>query len=54
MELKNWYKVRYKLKHIKTISAHSKWEAMDRVYNENLGKLPRMDRKLLTAVLSRY
>jgi len=45
------YKVRYAGKHIRIISAHSKWEAIDRVYNDNIGEYPWIERKKLTAVL---
>ena len=61
MEQTQSYNVRYASKHIKTISAHSKWEAIDRVYNEYIqqyawhiqdGMAP-IERRLLTATLNR-
>ena len=53
MEKTQSYKVRYASKYIKTISAHSKWEAIDRVYNEFIGQYAWIERRLLTAVLDR-
>ena len=53
MEQTHSYYVRYASKHIKTISAHSKWEAIDRVYNDNIGEYPWIERKKLTATLNR-
>lgn len=53
MEKTQNYKVRYASKHIKTIEAHSKWEAIDRIYNDNIGQFPWIERNKLTAVLSR-
>jgi hypothetical protein len=59
MEQTQSYKVRYawgqgsRFTHIKTISAHSRWEAIDRVYNENIGQFPWIERSKLTAVLNR-
>ena len=38
MERQKYFKVRYAGKLIKVIPAHTKWEAIDRVYNENIGK----------------
>jgi hypothetical protein len=53
MERQNYYKVRYAGKLIKVIPAHSKWEAMDRVYNQNIQEFPWIKREKLTAVLNR-
>ena len=53
MEQTQSYKVRYASKHIKTISAHSRWEAIDRIYNENIGQFPWIERNKLTATLNR-
>lgn len=53
MEQTQSYKVRYASKHITIISAHSKWEAIDRTYNENIEQYPWIERRLLTAVLNR-
>jgi len=53
MERKRYYKVRYAGRLIRVFPAHSKWEAIDRVYNENIAKHPWIDRSKLTAVLNR-
>jgi predicted metal-dependent hydrolase len=56
MEQTHSYNVRYASKHIKTISAHSKWEAIDRVYNEYMEQYAwygSIERRLLTATLNR-
>jgi hypothetical protein len=53
MERKNYYKVRYAGKLIKVIPAHSKWEAIDRIYNDNINEYPWIKRDKLTAVKSK-
>jgi len=53
MEGQNYYKVRYAGKLIKVLPAHSKWEAMDRIYSENIGRYPWIQREKLTAVKSK-
>lgn len=53
MERKNYYKVRYAGKLIKVIPAHSKWEAIDRIYNDSINEYPWIKRNKLTAVLNR-
>jgi hypothetical protein len=53
MERKNYYKVRYAGKLIKVIPAHSKWEAIDRIYNNNINEYPWIKRDKLTAVKSK-
>lgn len=53
MEAQKYFKVRYAGKLIKVIPAHTKWEAIDRVYNENIGKYKWILREKFTAVVSR-
>jgi hypothetical protein len=53
MESKQYYKVRYAGKDICNISAHSKWEAIDRVFYDNISRYPWIVRQKLTAVLTR-
>ena len=53
MESKQYYKVRYAGKDICNISAHSKWEAIDRVFNDNISRYPWIVRQKLSAVLTR-
>lgn len=53
MERKRYYKVRYAGRLIKVFPAHSKWEAIDRVYHENITQYPWIDRSKFTAVLNR-
>jgi|TARA_R110001592_G_scaffold281154_1_gene548588 hypothetical protein len=53
MEAQNYYKVRYAGKLIKVIPAHSKWEAMDRIYSQNIEQYPWIKREKLTAVKSK-
>ena len=53
MEQTQNYKVRYSGKLIRIVTAHSKWEAIDRVYNEFIGQYAWIERRLLTAVLNR-
>jgi|TARA_R110000803_G_scaffold95632_3_gene163721 hypothetical protein len=53
MEAQNYYKVRYAGKLIKVIPAHSKWEAMDRIFNDNIQRYPWINRQKLTAVKSK-
>ena len=36
MESKNYYRVTYNNKFIKNLIAHTKWEAVDKVYAENI------------------
>tara|TARA_R110000823_G_scaffold196947_1_gene328209 strand:- start:1710 stop:1910 length:201 start_codon:yes stop_codon:yes gene_type:complete len=50
MEAQNYYQVRYAGKPIKVIPAHSKWEAMDRIYSQNIEEFPWIKREKLTAV----
>tara|TARA_R110000803_G_scaffold187779_1_gene250120 strand:+ start:1001 stop:1165 length:165 start_codon:yes stop_codon:yes gene_type:complete len=53
MEAQNYYKVKYAGKLIKVIPAHSKWEAMDRIYSQNIEQYPWIKREKLTAVKSK-
>lgn len=53
MESKQYYRVRYAGKDICIISAHSKWEAIDRVYNDNISRYTWIVRQKLTAVLTK-
>ena len=53
MERQHHYKVRYAGKLIKVIPAHSKWEAVDRIYSQNIEQFPWIKREKLTAVKSR-
>jgi hypothetical protein len=53
MERKQYYKVRYAGRDICIISAHSKWEAVDRVFHDNISRYPWIVRQKLTAVLTR-
>ena len=53
MEAQKYFKVRYAGKLIKVVPAHTKWEAIDRVYNENIGKYKWILREKFTAVVSR-
>lgn len=53
MEAKQYYKVRYAGRLIKVLPAHSKWEAIDRIYHENIQRYPWIQRNKLTAVLNR-
>ena len=53
MEAIRYFKVRYAGKLIKVLPAHTKWEAIDRVYNENVGKYKWIERSKFTAVLKR-
>ena len=50
MERKSYYKVMYAGRLIKVLSAHSKWEAIDRIYSDNIAKHPWIQRNKLTAV----
>lgn len=52
-ERQSYYKVRYAGKLIKVIPAHSKWEAIDRIYNENIERYKWILREKLTAVKSK-
>jgi hypothetical protein len=52
LERKHYFKVRYASKHIETICAHSKWEAIDMVYSKNIQRYGWIQRRLLTAVRS--
>jgi hypothetical protein len=52
-ERKHYYKVRYAGKLIKVLSAHSKWEAIDRIYNDNIGRYKWIVREKFTAVKSK-
>ncbi len=52
-ERQHYYKVRYAGKLIKVLPAHSKWEAIDRVYNDNISKFPWIIRAKFNAVKSR-
>jgi hypothetical protein len=52
-ERQNYYKVRYAGKLIKVLPAHSKWEAIDRIYNENIGRYKWIVREKFTAVKSK-
>lgn len=47
------YVVRYAGKFITSIGCHSKWEAIDRVYNRNIHQYPWIERSKLTAVLKK-
>lgn len=53
MERQKYFKVRYAGKLIKVVPAYSKWEAIDRVYNENISKYKWILREKFTAVISR-
>ena len=48
--MKQYYNVRYLGKMVKVVCAHSKWEAMDKICNEN----PHILRKSYSASLSRH
>jgi len=49
MEAIKYFKVRYAGKLIKVLPAHTKWEAIDRVYNENVGTYKWIERSKFTA-----
>tara|TARA_R110000803_G_scaffold56959_3_gene114657 strand:+ start:6248 stop:6409 length:162 start_codon:yes stop_codon:yes gene_type:complete len=53
MENLKYYRVRYAGKPIKVIPAHSKWEAIDRIYNDNIKQYAWIKRELLTATIRR-
>ena len=52
-ETKRMYNVRYATKFIEVVSAHSKWEAEDRVYQENKPRYAWISRDKLKATLKR-
>ena len=49
-ERQDYYKVRYAGKLIKVLPAHSKWEAMDKLYSYYINRYPWIKREKLTAV----
>jgi hypothetical protein len=53
MERQKYFKVRYAGRQIKVVPAYTKWEAIDRVYNENISKYAWIDRQKFTAVVCR-
>ncbi|NND24067.1 MAG: hypothetical protein HKN86_05170 [Acidimicrobiia bacterium] len=53
MERQSYYNVRYAGKLIQVIPAHTKWEAIDRIYNKNIGTHPWIKREKFTAVKSK-
>jgi len=52
-ETKRMYNVRYATKFIEVVSAHSKWEAEDRVYQENKPRYAWISRGKLKATIKR-
>jgi len=52
-ETKRMYNVRYATKFIEVVSAHSKWEAEDRVYQENKPRYAWISRDKLKATAKR-
>jgi|TARA_R100000935_G_scaffold10727_1_gene21412 hypothetical protein len=50
MEQQSYYKVRYAGKLIKVVTAHSKWQAIDIIYEKNKSQFPWIIRQKLTAV----
>tara|TARA_R100000541_G_scaffold12992_1_gene21763 strand:- start:390 stop:554 length:165 start_codon:yes stop_codon:yes gene_type:complete len=53
MEKQNYYKVRYAGKLIRVIPAHSKWEAIDKIYSTYIQEYKWIKREKLTAVKSK-
>ena len=53
MEAIRYFKVRYAGKLIKILPAHTKWEAIDRVYNENVGTYKWIVRSKFNAVIQK-
>lgn len=53
MERQYYFKVKYAGRLIKVVPAHTKFEAIDRVYNENVGEYKWILREKFTAVISR-
>ena len=53
MEAMRYFKVRYAGKLIKVVPAHTKWEAIDRVYNENVGTYKWIVRSKFNAVIQK-
>jgi len=53
MEAMRYFKVRYAGKLIKVVPAHTLWEAIDKIYNENVGTYKWIVRNKFTAVVSR-
>tara|TARA_B100000768_G_scaffold174325_1_gene184487 strand:+ start:574 stop:738 length:165 start_codon:yes stop_codon:yes gene_type:complete len=53
MEKQNYYNVRYAGKLIQVLPAHSKWEAIDKLYSLYIGRYPWIKREKLTAVKSK-
>ncbi len=52
-ERQTYFSVRDVGKPIVVIPAHTKWEAIDRVYNENIGRYKWIVREKFTAVKSK-
>jgi len=52
-ERQHYFNVRYAGRLIKVIPAHTKFEAIDRVYNENIGRYKWIVREKFTAVKSK-
>jgi hypothetical protein len=49
MENQNYFRVTYENRFIKTLTACTKWEAVDKVYAENISQFPSMKRQNLNA-----
>jgi len=50
MEKQYYFHVRYAGKLIEVVAAHTKWEAIDRIYNKNIGRFDWILREKFTAV----
>tara|TARA_Y100001973_G_C5203998_1_gene340032 strand:- start:3631 stop:3825 length:195 start_codon:yes stop_codon:yes gene_type:complete len=49
-EKKHYFKVRYATKFIEIVLAHSKWEAIEKVYSKNIDRYKWIQRSKFTAV----
>ena len=49
MESKQYFKITYKGKFIYNLFACTKWEAIDKFYNENISQYPLIERQNLKA-----
>ena len=49
MENQKYFRVTYEKKFIKTLTACTKWEAVDKVYAENISQFPSMKRQKFSA-----
>tara|TARA_R110002020_G_scaffold111976_2_gene258139 strand:- start:2245 stop:2406 length:162 start_codon:yes stop_codon:yes gene_type:complete len=49
-EKQHYFKVRYATKPIETILAHSKWEAIEKVYSKNIDRYKWIQRCKFTAI----